>query len=166
MDEFTIIPTHPIRWLGTNRYTFIPALAKTSVNIALTMQIGISLSGKMTTKVYCPDHRIKNTYIVFFFRSLAVNALWHGPDNDISGEKGSTKRNWPVLEKNGKSSHTPKPKRTKTTRKSPSQTCVSSPKQQSNKTNGARPNKKHPQLICRKIQRQLSLHPNQKHAEN
>ena len=102
----------------------------------------------------------------FFSSSLAVNALWHGPDNDISGEKGSTKRNWPVLEKNGKSSHKPKPKRTKTTRKSPSQTCVSSPKQQSNKTNGARPNKKHPQLICRKIQRQLSLYPKQKHAEN
>ena len=35
----------------------------------------------------------------FFSSSLAVNALWHGPDNDISGEKGSTKRNWPVLEK-------------------------------------------------------------------
>ena len=37
--------------------------------------------------------------VVVFSSSLAVNALWHGPDNDISGEKGSTKRNWPVLEK-------------------------------------------------------------------
>ena len=64
MDEFTIISTHPVRWLGTNRCTFIPPLAKTSVNIALTMQIDISSSGKMTTKVNCPDHRIKNTYIV------------------------------------------------------------------------------------------------------
>ena len=32
--------------------------------------------------------------------------------------------------------------------------------------NGARPNKKHPQMICRKIQRQESLYPNQKHAVN
>ena len=32
----------------------------------------------------------------FFSSSLAVNALWHGPDNDISGEKGGTQRNWPV----------------------------------------------------------------------
>ena len=29
-----------------------------------------------------PDH-VSN----FFFSSLAVNALWHGPDNDISSEK-------------------------------------------------------------------------------
>ena len=44
--------------------------------------------------------RSKQGWVVFFFSSsLAVNALWHGPDNDISGEKGSTKRNWPVLEK-------------------------------------------------------------------
>ena len=34
--------------------------------------------------------------IFFFSSSLAVNALWHGPDNDISGEKGGTQRNWPV----------------------------------------------------------------------
>ena len=34
--------------------------------------------------------------MVFFSSSLAVNALWHGPDNDISGEKGGTQRNWPV----------------------------------------------------------------------
>ena len=87
----------------------------------------------------------------FFFSSLAVNALWHGPNNDISGESG-TQRNWPVPVKKGKSSHTPKTTQTKTTRKSPSQTCVSSQKQQSSKTKGARPNKKHPQLICRKIQ--------------
>ena len=33
---------------------------------------------------------------IFFFSSLAVNALWHGPDNDISGEKGGTQLNWPV----------------------------------------------------------------------
>ena len=32
----------------------------------------------------------------FFSSSLAVNALWHGPDNDISGEKGGAQRNWPV----------------------------------------------------------------------
>ena len=32
----------------------------------------------------------------FFSSSLAVNALWHGPDSDISGEKGGTQRNWPV----------------------------------------------------------------------
>ena len=35
----------------------------------------------------------------FFSSSLAVNALWHGPDNDISGEKGGTQLNWPVLVK-------------------------------------------------------------------
>ena len=33
---------------------------------------------------------------IFFSSSLAVNALWHGPDNDISGEKGGTQLNWPV----------------------------------------------------------------------
>ena len=33
---------------------------------------------------------------LFFSSSLAVNALWHGPDNDISGEKGGTQLNWPV----------------------------------------------------------------------
>ena len=32
----------------------------------------------------------------FFSSSLAVDALWHGPDNDISSEKSSTQRNWPV----------------------------------------------------------------------
>ena len=35
-------------------------------------------------------------WMFFFSSSLAVNALWHGPDNDISGEKGGTQRNWPV----------------------------------------------------------------------
>ena len=34
--------------------------------------------------------------ITFFSSSLAVDALWHGPDNDKSGEKGGTQRNWPV----------------------------------------------------------------------
>ena len=33
----------------------------------------------------------------FFFPSgLAVNALWHGPDRYISGEKGDTQHNWLV----------------------------------------------------------------------
>ena len=34
--------------------------------------------------------------LFFFSSSLAVDALWHGPDNDISSEKSSTQRNWPV----------------------------------------------------------------------
>ena len=34
--------------------------------------------------------------VFFFSSSLAVDALWHGPDNDISSEKSSTQRNWPV----------------------------------------------------------------------
>ena len=38
----------------------------------------------------------RKTERFFFSSSLAVNALWHGPDNDISGEKGGTQRNWPV----------------------------------------------------------------------
>ena len=32
----------------------------------------------------------------FFSSSLAVNALWHGPDRYISGEKRDTQHNWPV----------------------------------------------------------------------
>ena len=60
---------HPVRWLGTNRCTFIPPLAKTSVNNALTMQIGMSLSGKMTTKVSCPDHRIKKHMLYSWIQS-------------------------------------------------------------------------------------------------
>ena len=36
------------------------------------------------------------THTLFFSSSLAVNALWHGPDNDISGEKGGTQLNSPV----------------------------------------------------------------------
>ena len=99
----------------------------------------------------------------FFSSSLAVDALWHGPDSEISGEKGDIQRNWPVPVK-GKSTHKTAKSQTRTTRKSPSQTCVSSPKQQSNKTNGARPNKKHPQMICRKIQRHQPLYQSQKHA--
>ena len=101
----------------------------------------------------------------FFSSSLAVNALWHGPDNDIRGEKGGTQLNWPVPVK-GQIITQNRKTQTRTTRKSPSQTCVSSPKQQSNKTNGAMPNKKHPKRICRKIQRHQSLYPDQKHAVN
>ena len=32
----------------------------------------------------------------FFSSSVAVNALWHGPNNDISGEKWGTQLDWPV----------------------------------------------------------------------
>ena len=52
----------------------------------------------------------------------------------------------------------------KTTRKSPSQTCVSSPKQQNNKRNGARPNKT-PTHDLPLIQRHLPLYHSQKHAK-
>ena len=68
------LPSRRIQYdgLATNRCTFIPPLAKTSVNIALTMQIGISLSGKMTTKVNCPDHRIqKYVYCTVEFNQIA-----------------------------------------------------------------------------------------------
>ena len=34
--------------------------------------------------------------IFFFSSSLAVNALWHGPDRYISGEKSDTQHDWPV----------------------------------------------------------------------
>ena len=39
---------------------------------------------------------ITRSKVIFFSSRLAVNALWHGPERNISGEKNGTMRNWPV----------------------------------------------------------------------
>ena len=40
--------------------------------------------------------KAENSVRIFFSRSVAVNALWHGPDRNISGEKSDTQHSWPV----------------------------------------------------------------------
>ena len=39
---------------------------------------------------------LRSRRVFFFCSRLAVNALWHGPERNISGEKNGTMRNWPV----------------------------------------------------------------------
>ena len=41
----------------------------------------------------------------FFSLSLAVNALWHGPGRNISGEKSDTWHSWPVPNEGKSSQH-------------------------------------------------------------
>ena len=94
---------------------------------------------------------------VFFSSSLAVDALWHGPDRYISGEKNNTKHSWPAPnQRQIKSQPTKATTQNKTTRKSPSQTCVSPPKKQTNKKTGPGPNKNN-HTWCLSIQRPLPL---------
>ena len=67
-----------------------------SANSMLSARSGM-ISPTIASRSAATRPVIQESVSLFFFSSsLAVNALWHGPDNDISGEKGGTQRNWPV----------------------------------------------------------------------
>ena len=85
----------------------------------------------------------------FFSSSLAVNALWHGPDRYISGEKSDTQHDWPVSKNVGISSkhkQNESPKHDDPQIPQPDLRFV--PTQAKQQENGAGPNKtKHPHLM-------------------
>ena len=102
---------------------------------------------------------------------MADVALWLGPYMSISspnasfvqGPKRSDKCRQITIKPNNTHRHT-----AKTTRKSPSQICVSS-RETANQTNkrGKSPNNKHPpKKICHGTQRSSPLRHAQKHAKN
>ena len=82
----------------------------------------------------------------FFFSSgLAVNALWHGPDGNISGEKGDTQHNWLVSK--SKAYHCTDiqhPTKARRPANPPARFAFRLKKKQNNKKNGAGPKQKHP----------------------
>ena len=86
---------------------------------------------------------------IFFFSSgLAVNALWHGPDNDISSEKAvSSSLGWYQQMANHNKQQNTSPKQDDP--QIPQQDLRFVSKAPSNKTKGAGPNKNtHTKRIC------------------
>ena len=85
---------------------------------------------------------------VFFPSGLAVNALWHGPDRYISGEKSDTQHNW-LVSKSKAYQYTNKtnnqPRQDDPQIPQPDLRFASSKAKQ--QENGAGPKQKHPHLM-------------------